>query len=940
MKKTGLLLLLAAFCLTAFSQKQVLSTSDFAGWKRIEDRQISQRGAYVMYELNAQKGDGQVIIYQVQSKTNDTVPLAHQAKFAPNENFVALKLTTPTDSIRKLKLAKTAKDKMPKDSLGIYILSNKSWLKYPDLISFQVPKEKGNWMAALLKHQEPKADTTAVAADTLAQPEKKEDKPKKKKSRKKPGKDNNYLLLINPLSGQQLVFNRVESYVLSDEGNRLALVSKINDTAKVFALITVNTETVETDTLVQDSLSFKALTFDKAGRQLAYLASADTVKQKTYALFLCEPGKTSPARLVDTLNTGLPKQWAPSENGTLYFSDDATKLYLGTAPRPKVPQKDTLPDDEKAKLDVWSWTDLELQPMQLKNLEKDLKQNYLAVYRIKEKKLLQLADTLIESVRLVNQNNGELALGFDSKPYARASSWTGKRLMDVYLLNLKTGDKKQVLRGQSLVHLSPNGKYVLWYNATDSSYYSLNTKTGQQLALTKHLPVLFCDELHDTPSDPWPYGLAGWASDDAYVLVYDRFDIWKLDPRGKQAAVNITNHWGRKNSTRLRYQKLDPDEVFISAEQEVILQGFNEETYVEGYYATRLQQAQNPRVLLEGNYMLGSLEKAKESDQLIWSAQTLSQYPDIKLSRPDFKAVTTLSQANPQQEKYNWATVELVQWKSFANDTLRGLLYKPEDFDPEKKYPMVVYFYERSSQDINRYYIPSPSRSIINKTFYASRGYLVFVPDIVYTTGAPGPNAYDAIVSGTQYLINRFPFVDAAKIGLQGQSWGGYQTAYLITRTDMFAAAMAGAPVSNMTSAYGGIRWGSGMSRMFQYEHTQSRIGGTLWEKPWHYIENSPLFYAPKVNTPLLMMHNDNDGAVPWYQGIEYFVALRRLDKPVWLLNYNGMEHNIESKYWANRMDLSTRMLQFFDHYLKGAPAPEWMLKGIPAVEKGQKTGY
>ncbi|MDD4145455.1 MAG: prolyl oligopeptidase family serine peptidase, partial [Prolixibacteraceae bacterium] len=266
--------------------------------------------------------------------------------------------------------------------------------------------------------------------------------------------------------------------------------------------------------------------------------------------------------------------------------------------------------------------------------------------------------------------------------------------------------------------------------------------------------------------------------------------------------------------------------------------------------------------------------------------------------------------------------------------------YLPENIDSTKKYPLLVYYYERNSENLFRHQHPSPSRSVINKTFYSSNGYIVFVPDIVYKVGYPGHSAYEAVISGTQYLLNKYPFINKNKMGLQGQSWGGYQTAWLITRTSMFAAAMAGAPVSNMSSAYGGIRWQTGLSRMFQYEHQQSRIGGSLWEKPLHYIENSPLFYAPDINTPLLMMHNDNDGAVPWYQGIELFVALRRLDKPVWLLNYNGEPHNLKDTSWANRIDLSTRMFQFFNHFLKNQPLPEWMDKGVPAIKKGEELGY
>jgi dipeptidyl aminopeptidase/acylaminoacyl peptidase len=222
---------------------------------------------------------------------------------------------------------------------------------------------------------------------------------------------------------------------------------------------------------------------------------------------------------------------------------------------------------------------------------------------------------------------------------------------------------------------------------------------------------------------------------------------------------------------------------------------------------------------------------------------------------------------------------------------------------------------------------------VINPAHYVSNGYLVFEPDIDYSTGYPGPSAMKSIVPGVQMLIER-GFVKPDGIGIQGQSWGGYQVAYMITQTNMFRAAMAGAPVANMTSAYGGIRWESGLARAFQYEKTQSRIGGSLWQYPLRYIENSPLFQADRIRTPLLMMHNDNDGAVPWYQGIEMFVALRRLGREVYLINYNGDAHNPTKR--ANQKDIAVRMQQFFDHHLRGMPAPDWMTRGIPFLDKGR----
>jgi dipeptidyl aminopeptidase/acylaminoacyl peptidase len=261
------------------------------------------------------------------------------------------------------------------------------------------------------------------------------------------------------------------------------------------------------------------------------------------------------------------------------------------------------------------------------------------------------------------------------------------------------------------------------------------------------------------------------------------------------------------------------------------------------------------------------------------------------------------------------------------------MLIKPEDFDPNKQYPMIVYIYEKLSQGLHQFRLPSAGTSI-NPTFYASNGYLVFMPDIVYTIGSPGQSALKCVLPAIQAVINR-GYVKEDSIGIQGHSWGGYQIAYMITQTNRFKAASAGAPVSNMVSAYGGIRWGTGLPREFQYERTQSRIGATLWAAPNKFIENSPIFYADRVKTPLIMLHNDQDDAVPWYQGIEYYLALRRLGKEVYLFNYNGEFHGLRKK--ATQRDYTLRMQQFFDHYLKGAPMPDWMAKGIPFNERDKE---
>ena len=331
-----------------------------------------------------------------------------------------------------------------------------------------------------------------------------------------------------------------------------------------------------------------------------------------------------------------------------------------------------------------------------------------------------------------------------------------------------------------------------------------------------------------------------------------------------------------------------------------------------------------------------NLVKAKDADEYIFDKNSFVESPNIYVTS-DFKSETKLSNTNPQQQNYNWGTTELVKWTTPKGHSSEGILYKPENFDASKKYPMIVYFYEKLSENLYSYQAPAPTPSRLNIPFFVSNGYLVFVPDISYENGHPGASAVDYVNSGVE-MLKKNSWVDGSKIGIQGQSWGGYQVAYLITKTNMYAAAWAGAPVVNMTSAYGGIRWASGMNRQFQYEKTQSRIGATLWEKPELYIENSPLFSLPKVTTPVVIMANDGDGAVPWYQGIEMFTDLRRLGKKVWLLNYNGEEHNLVQR--QNRKDIQIREQQFFDYYLKGEKPPVWMVGGIPATEKGRTWGF
>jgi len=509
---------------------------------------------------------------------------------------------------------------------------------------------------------------------------------------------------------------------------------------------------------------------------------------------------------------------------------------------------------------------------------------------------------------------------------------------DVFLLDVATGDAELILeKTAGSPSFSTAGKYLTWWDNIESHYMVMDLGTREVRNFTSDLPYPVYREDDDRPAPPGPHGTAGWLEDDEAILIYDKYDIWEVDPAGSDAPRNVTEGFGRANDIRLRRQTVGGggESEGIDSTEDQLLSAYGYHTKKYGFFRDRVDGNREPEQLLLDDFGFGSPQKAEEADVYVITRSTFEESPDLWITDPDFESWEKISNANPQQADFNWGTAELMDWVSNDGIPLQGILIKPEDFDPTQKYPMMVYFYEKSSQGLHNYRAPGAGGSV-NAAFYVSRGYVFFIPDIPYETGHPGESAIDAVIPGILKIVDQ-GYVDKDRIGAQGHSWGGYQLAYMVTRSNLFAAVEAGAPVSNMTSAYGGIRWQTGRSRMGQYEGGQSRIGGSLWDETLRYINNSPLFEADKIQTPLLVLHNDNDGAVPWYQGIEFFMALRRLQKPIWLVNYNGEPHGVRKE--QNRKDWTIRMQQFFDHYLKDAPPPVWMVDGVPALVKGKTLG-
>ncbi|MFZ1806587.1 MAG: prolyl oligopeptidase family serine peptidase [Cyclobacteriaceae bacterium] len=910
-------------------QKKALDHTVYDSWKEITYEELTPDGKYAAFTVNPQNGDGKIVLYHLKTNAQDSVHMAADISLTYDSKYAVFKIKPQQNVVKELRRQKKKKDELPKDSLGIYSFLTMKVEKIPNIKSYKVPEKAGEWVAYQIDAKKEEKIDSKPEADN-----------KTKKARKN-NDDNGFTLTLRKLStSNEISFDYVTDYQFAKYGQGLVFATTGNSPTLEAGVYWYDLQSEKLNTLFKghSKFKYKGLSISEGGDQSAFLIDSDTTKAlvRHFKLYHWKKGDGLAQSLDLETGSNFPKDWILSEHYTPLFSKNGDKLFVGTAPLPVV-QDTTLLPEEIVNVEIWHSEDEYIYPMQNIRLDSDKKKNYLATIHLSNKKMTQLGDESIPNVQLGDEGNSNILFGKSNVPYLKAITWEGNVPQDLHLFNLQNGSKKKIANAiRGFTDLSPKANYVYWFSEPDTAWFAYSIKTEKTANLTSNLNVKFADELDDHPDYPGQYGKAGWTTDDELFIAYDRYDLWAFDPQTNKTPVNLTKI-GRTQKIVFRYVKSDEEERNIDPSKELLLSAFDEKTKASGYYTLSLKNGKLTKRIMD-NFSFGDVKKAKLADQLLFTRQSFREFPDLWTTTDSkFTNIKKLSEANPQMKNYFWGDVSLVKWYSLDNVPLEGLLYKPEGFDPNKKYPMIVYFYERNSNNLHDYTAPTPLRSTINRTTYVSDGYLVFVPDIVYKIGFPGESAYNSIMPGVTSLIEK-GFVDEKNIGIQGHSWGGYQAAYLVTRTNFFKAAEAGAIVSNMTSAYGGIRWGSGMSRMFQYERTQSRIGGTLWEKPLLYIENSPLFFADKIETPMLLLHNDADGAVPWYQGIEMYMAMRRLNKPVWMLNYNGEPHWPVKR--ENRMDFQIRMKQFFDFYLKGAEEPLWMKEGVPATEKGIKTGY
>jgi dipeptidyl aminopeptidase/acylaminoacyl peptidase len=977
MQKIFFAVLLFITCSVTAQNKKPLDHTVYDNWKAIAERMISNDGKFVVYTVNPQEGDGELVIQNPVTKYTKVIPRGYSAIITEDSKYLLFKIKPLFQDTRQAKIKKKSADEMPKDSLGIMELGKDSVVKIAKIKSYKTPEKGSGWMAYLLEKAEPVTPKVKALPDSATQIKnllqvvdslvrvadsirnktkeaqqkglmvlaatKKETKPAAPKADAEKVEEGTELVLKNLNEGTDKRFKLVTEYFFSKKANTLIIETsaKNNDSVTKATVLWINLANGKADTILKKFNDAKNYVLNEEGDQVAFVAERDSVAKaltKYYKLYYFKPGLDTATVIAEKNTIGMKLGTTVSENANLLFSKDGKKLFFGTAAI-KAPKDTSLIDFELARLDVWHYKDDYLQPQQLKQLDADLKRSYMAVIKPGDNKIVQLGAEDAERITLVNEGNADWVLAESNKGNRVEAQWSGRTKVTASVISTNDGIKKIVL-DNSLANfdVSPAGKYVYWYDAIQKNYFTYEVVTGAKKNVTEKIKVPLYDEENDVPDYAGPHGVMGWSNDDKNLYVYDKYEVWNVDPAAATIPLTIIapSKMPRKNNITYRYISTDREERFINTTNPLVFRVFDNalktstldiSTYANGFinFKNNLQK-----------FTYGLPVKAKNATAFIYTKENYTSSPNLYYSSPVADDELLLSDINPQQKDFNWGTVELFKWKTYAGKESEGLIFKPENFDPKKKYPMISYFYEKLSNGLYTYQPPSPTPSRLNISFFVSRGYIVFVPDISYTTGHPGNDAYNYIVSGVRAVV-KLGYVDSTKLGLQGQSWGGYQTAYLITKTKLFAAAWAGAPVVNMTSAYGGIRWGSGLNRQFQYEKTQSRIGATLWEKPNLYIENSPLFQLPKVTTPLVIMSNDADDAVPWYQGIEFFTAMRRLNKPVWLLVYNNEAHNLIER--KNRKDIQIREQQFFDWKLKGEKPALWLTEGVPATQKGIDWG-
>ena len=583
-------------------------------------------------------------------------------------------------------------------------------------------------------------------------------------------------------------------------------------------------------------------------------------------------------------------------------------------------------DPETADLVIWHWRDARLPSQQRVEEQADRDRSTLALLRVADRALVRLGDDTLRDVTL--GENDRYAIGIDRQRYELDGTLDGRRYQDVWAIDPRTGERWIAAEGVRWYYgPNPQGDHLLLYR--DGAFWAYDLAARALRNLTAELPTTFVDQEDDRNVVDPPVPPLGWSEDGRWVLLADNWDVWKVPAGGDAAAaVKLTRDGAEKKIRHRRAFRLDPEDEGLDLAEPLYLAAFGERSKKGGLARLEPGAAQAELLLWEDAAFL-NLIKAEDAPVLAFSRETAGEYPDVWITDPDLRSGRRVTHAGAQRDGLAWSTERrLVEYETTHGDALQATLHLPAGYEKGRRYPTIVYIYERMTPWHHRFY--APDSSAFSASVYTSAGYAVLMPDIRYRVNDPGMSAVWSVLPALDAAIDT-GVVDPQRIGLHGHSWGGYQTAFLVTQTDRFRAAAAGAPLTNLISMYSSIYWNTGSANQPIFESSQGRFAGDFLGHLDAYVRNSPVFHAAKVATPLLLLHNDRDGAVDWNQGIEFFNILRRLRKPVVMLQYEGENHGLAKA--ENRHDYYVRMREFFDHHLRDQPAPPWLEDGIRRID-------
>jgi dienelactone hydrolase len=895
-----ILILFLLYSGTATAQNKILGIKDYPKWSRIVSATPSPDGKWFAYALRPNGGDDTLHIRSITDGTIKRIPFGLNPTFSENSRFFSY-FTKPG----KAESEKLKKEKKPiLQKAFLHSLNGDEAYEVESANSMVFSGDEKYWMVHRQKNE----------AD--------------KESHK--GSD---LVVYLTTEGKSIVIGNVSEFAINKKSSHLAYIvdakDKIGNGIFLLNLKTLSTSILDSDQksyqgLIWDDVESKKIEWNSKGNQLAVLKGEkiDSLEHQVNELLVFSQINDKPKpHILNVENPAFPKQFVISDKANLRFLKDGNSVWFGIKEQADLlkADKDTIPN-----VDVWHWKDKYIQSVQIVRANRDRNATFSSVYQFSQNKFVQLSDEDLKTV--LPSGHHLFKIGLDEKPYISDINW-GVSPADLYRVNVNNGERVIIekLVNRPLQH-SPDGKYFLYQK--DTSIIAYNLETNTRINISSKANVKFMDLEHPYPHEKPPFGVSGWTKDGKNVILNHKYDLWMLALDGSK-ATNITKI-GDKEEIRFRYINLDKEEDWIDTKKPLFLEAYGEWTKKSGYYELKL--GGNPEPLYYVDAMLGSLQKPANAEILFFTKQTFEEFPDFFNSDSKFKSLEKVTDANPQQKEYAWGRRKLVDFTNSKGQRLQGTLTLPAGYIEGKQYPTIMYFYEKMSDRHHAYSMPVYDDRPHFST-YASNGYMIFMPDIVFEEGKPGTSSLDAITSAANKLIE-LGYADKDNIGLQGHSWGGYQTSFILTQTDMFKCIVTGAPPTNLESFYNNIYGSSGTVHHGIMEIGQVRMGRgvTPWTHREDYNRENPMRHVPNIKTPFLILHGTKDGAVDWAQGLELYNAARRMGKEVIFLSYPNEGHHLSNE--ANQKDFQVRMKAYFDHYLMDKPAPDWMENGVPHLNK------